>query len=100
VAAAVASVAGPPRAVAARLRERGFETAARYTERGYNEAIADALERPRPEVFVPRSLGVTLRLYQASPPRMRALFSRAFGLEELYGTVDPKTRADYEASLG
>src|SRR3954449_1648212 len=37
------------------------------------EAIADAIERPRDEVFVPRSLGPVLRLYQAIPPRARRL---------------------------
>jgi NAD(P)-dependent dehydrogenase (short-subunit alcohol dehydrogenase family) len=63
-------------------------------------AIADAVERPRPEVFVPRSLGALLRLWQASPPRARALLGRAFGVSDLYTGVDPATRAPYEASLG
>jgi NAD(P)-dependent dehydrogenase (short-subunit alcohol dehydrogenase family) len=63
-------------------------------------AIADAIERPRAEVFVPRSLGPLLRTYQALPPRGRALFGRAIGIEDLYGTVDPATRASYEQSLG
>ena len=64
------------------------------------EAIAGAVERPRPEVFVPRSLGPLLRAYQAMPPRGRSLFGRAIGIEELYGAVDPASRAAYEASLG
>jgi NAD(P)-dependent dehydrogenase (short-subunit alcohol dehydrogenase family) len=64
------------------------------------KAIADAVERPRPEVFVPRSLGTLLRTYQALPPRGRALFGRAIGIEDLYGTVDPASRASYEQSLG
>jgi NAD(P)-dependent dehydrogenase (short-subunit alcohol dehydrogenase family) len=63
-------------------------------------AIADAVERPRPEVFVPRSLGPLLRTYQWLPPRGRALFGRAIGIEDLYGTVDPASRASYEQSLG
>ena len=63
-------------------------------------AIADAIERPRPEVFVPRRLGALLRLYQAMPPRGRALLGRAFGVEDLYGGVDPRTREQYEASFG
>jgi NAD(P)-dependent dehydrogenase (short-subunit alcohol dehydrogenase family) len=63
-------------------------------------AIADAVERPRAEVFVPRSLGPLLRTYQALPPRGRALFGRAIGIEDLYGTVDPASRASYESSLG
>jgi NAD(P)-dependent dehydrogenase (short-subunit alcohol dehydrogenase family) len=64
------------------------------------KAVADAIERPRAEVFVPRSLGPLLRTYQALPPRARALFGRAFGMEDLYGSVDPASRAAYEASLG
>jgi glycogen synthase len=44
VAAAVRRLA-EDRALRARLREGGFETAARYTERACNDAILDALER-------------------------------------------------------
>jgi hypothetical protein len=51
-------------------------------------------------VFVPRSLGPLLRTYQALPPRGRALFGRAIGIEDLYGNVDPASRAAYEQSLG
>jgi NAD(P)-dependent dehydrogenase (short-subunit alcohol dehydrogenase family) len=62
-------------------------------------AVADAIEKPRAEVFVPRSLGPVLRLYQALPPRGRALFGRAIGLDDLYASVDPASRAAYESSL-
>jgi NAD(P)-dependent dehydrogenase (short-subunit alcohol dehydrogenase family) len=64
------------------------------------KAIADAVEHPRAEVFVPRSLGPLLRTYQALPPRARALFGRAIGIEDLYGSVDPASRAAYEQALG
>jgi NAD(P)-dependent dehydrogenase (short-subunit alcohol dehydrogenase family) len=64
--------------------------------REVGEGIADALERPRDELFVPRSLGPVLRLYQALPPRGRRLFSRAIGLDALYTSVDPETRRAYE----
>ena len=63
-------------------------------------AVADAIERPRAEVFVPRSLGPLLRTYQALPPRARTLFGRAIGLDELYSSVDPSSRAAYESGLG
>jgi short-subunit dehydrogenase len=63
-------------------------------------AVADAIERPRAEVFVPRPLGPLLRAYQAMPPRGRALFGRAIGIQDLYGTVDPESRASYERSFG
>ena len=68
--------------------------------REVGEAIAAALERPRDEVFVPRSLGPLLRLYQALPPRGRRLFSRAIGLDALYTSVDPESRRAYEDRFG
>jgi NAD(P)-dependent dehydrogenase (short-subunit alcohol dehydrogenase family) len=64
------------------------------------EAIAAALERPRDEVFVPRSLGPVLRLYQAVPPRARRAFGRAIGLDALYTSVDPASRSAYEERIG
>jgi NAD(P)-dependent dehydrogenase (short-subunit alcohol dehydrogenase family) len=63
------------------------------------DAIAAAVERPRDEVFVPRSLGPLLRLYQAVPPRARRAFSRVIGLDALYTTVDPATRREYEERI-
>ena len=63
-------------------------------------AVADTLERPRDELFVPRSLGVSLRVYQALPPRGRALMRQAFGVEQLYAGVDPQSRRAYEDALG
>jgi NAD(P)-dependent dehydrogenase (short-subunit alcohol dehydrogenase family) len=60
------------------------------------EAIADAVERPRDEVFVPRVLGPLLRLYQALPPRAQRGFARAIGLDALYTSVDPESRRAYE----
>jgi NAD(P)-dependent dehydrogenase (short-subunit alcohol dehydrogenase family) len=64
------------------------------------DAIARALERPRDEVFVPRSLGPLLRLYQAAPPRARRAFGRAIGLDALYTGVDPESRRAYEDRIG
>lgn len=63
-------------------------------------AVADAIERPRPDVFVPRSLGASLRLWAALPPRGRALAARAFGVDRLYAGVDPESRREYEQALG
>jgi NAD(P)-dependent dehydrogenase (short-subunit alcohol dehydrogenase family) len=63
------------------------------------EAIADAIERPRDEVFVPRSLAPALRLYQALPPRARRLFGKAIGLDDLYTTVDAESRREYEERI-
>jgi short-subunit dehydrogenase len=63
------------------------------------EAIAAAIERPRDELFVPRSLGPVLRLYQALPPRARRAFGRAIGLDALYASVDPDSRKAYEERI-
>jgi hypothetical protein len=64
------------------------------------EAIANAVEHPRADLFVPRQLGMLLRVYQALPPRGRSIMGRAFGVPDLYGAVDPKSRESYEASFG
>ena len=63
------------------------------------EAVAAAVERPRDEVFVPRWVSGLLRLQAALPPRGRALLARAFGVDKLYTSVDPKSRADYERGI-
>jgi hypothetical protein len=47
-------------------------------------------------VFVPRSLGPPLRLFQAVPPRARRALVRVIGLDELYAAVDPAARREYE----
>jgi hypothetical protein len=60
------------------------------------EAIAGVVERPRDELFVPRSLGPVLRLFQAVPPRARRAFTKAIGLDELYTNVDAASRREYE----
>jgi NAD(P)-dependent dehydrogenase (short-subunit alcohol dehydrogenase family) len=62
-------------------------------------AIADAVEKPRDEVFVPRSLAALLRLQAAMPPRARRALLRAFGVETLYTGVDPAAREEYERRL-
>jgi NAD(P)-dependent dehydrogenase (short-subunit alcohol dehydrogenase family) len=67
--------------------------------REVGEAIADALDHPRDELFVPRSLGPALRVYQALPPRARRAFSRALGLDALYTSVDPESRRAYEERI-
>jgi NAD(P)-dependent dehydrogenase (short-subunit alcohol dehydrogenase family) len=68
--------------------------------REVGEAIADAIDHPRDEVWVPRSVGPLLRLYQAMPPRARRVFGRAIGIDSLYTAVDPTTREEYESRIG
>jgi len=64
--------------------------------REVGDAIAAVVERPRDELFVPRSLGPVLRIYQALPPRARRLMARAVDLDDLYANVDPAARREYE----
>jgi NAD(P)-dependent dehydrogenase (short-subunit alcohol dehydrogenase family) len=64
------------------------------------EAVAAAVEKPRDEVFVPRWVAGVLRVQAALPPRGRDAMARAFGVDKLYTSVDPKTRAEYERRLG
>jgi NAD(P)-dependent dehydrogenase (short-subunit alcohol dehydrogenase family) len=63
-------------------------------------AIANAVERPRDEVFVPRSLGAALKFQAALPPRAKALLWRALGLDTLYTTADLEARVKYESGVG
>lgn len=64
------------------------------------EAVAAAVEKPRDEVFVPRWVAGVLRLQAALPPRGRTAMARAFGVDKLYTSVDPQTRAEYERRIG
>jgi NAD(P)-dependent dehydrogenase (short-subunit alcohol dehydrogenase family) len=64
------------------------------------EAVAAAVEKPRDEVFVPRWVAGVLRVQAALPPRGRNAMARAFGVDKLYTSVDPRTRAEYERRLG
>ena len=64
------------------------------------EAVAAAAEKPRDEVFVPRWVAGVLRVQAALPPRGRNAMARAFGVDKLYTSVDPRTRAEYERRLG
>jgi NAD(P)-dependent dehydrogenase (short-subunit alcohol dehydrogenase family) len=64
------------------------------------EAVAAAVEKPRDEVFVPRWVAGVLRIQAALPPRGRDAVARIFGVDKLYTSVDPRTRAEYERRLG
>ncbi|HVL94349.1 MAG TPA: SDR family oxidoreductase [Solirubrobacteraceae bacterium] len=57
-------------------------------------AVAGAIERPRFELFVPRSYGALAKLTGALPPRGRGALLRALGAERATSSA---TRADREA---
>ncbi len=58
-------------------------------------AIAAAVRDPRPEVFVPRSLALGLRLSAGLPARARTVVGRLFAIDKVAASVDPSERAEY-----
>jgi NAD(P)-dependent dehydrogenase (short-subunit alcohol dehydrogenase family) len=68
------------------------------------EAVADAvvaaMEHPRPDVFVPRSLGPLLRFHNFLPFRGRRALARLFEVDKVAMGTDPAERAAYLARIG
>jgi NAD(P)-dependent dehydrogenase (short-subunit alcohol dehydrogenase family) len=69
----------------------------RADPQGVAEAIAGALERPRFDVFVPRSAGVITRITAALPRSWREAVGRAVKADRLLLEVHAAQRAAYEA---
>jgi short-subunit dehydrogenase len=61
-------------------------------------AIVDTIERPRFEVYVPRSTGAFMRALALAPQRVRDVLSRAAVPNQLEQT-DPRAREEYEARV-
>lgn len=59
-------------------------------------AILDALRTGRPDVYVPRDLGLLTRGGQLASPAMRIRVNRWLGVHKIYTDVDQAARADYE----
>ncbi len=59
-------------------------------------AIADTLERPRPDVWVPASLGRSWALGQVLPRPLRAAAQRFVGMHRVGTDIDHAERAPYE----
>jgi NAD(P)-dependent dehydrogenase (short-subunit alcohol dehydrogenase family) len=59
-------------------------------------AIVDALQSGRPEVFVPRELGLAARLVAGLPPRGSDLLKRLLGADAVMVNADMSARSDYE----
>jgi NADP-dependent 3-hydroxy acid dehydrogenase YdfG len=60
------------------------------------QAIVGTLERPRQDVYVPRSIGVTIKLASLAPRRVAEAVGRAMGTDRILAGVDRAARADYE----
>jgi short-subunit dehydrogenase len=63
-------------------------------------AVVAAMEHPRPDVFVPRSLGPLLRLHDFLPFRGRRALRRLFEVDKVAMGTDPAERAAYLARIG
>jgi short-subunit dehydrogenase len=64
------------------------------------DAVVAAMERPRPDVFVPRSLGPLLRFHNFLPFRGRRALARAFEVDKVAMGTNPAERAAYLARIG
>jgi NAD(P)-dependent dehydrogenase (short-subunit alcohol dehydrogenase family) len=64
------------------------------------DAVVAAMERPRPDVFVPRSLGPLLRFHNFLPFRGRRALARLFEVDKVAMGTDPAERVAYIARLG
>jgi NAD(P)-dependent dehydrogenase (short-subunit alcohol dehydrogenase family) len=63
------------------------------------DAIVDALQRGRVDVFVPRWIGVVLSLQYAIPRPIGDLLIRVLGADRVLAHPDPAGRADYNARI-
>jgi NAD(P)-dependent dehydrogenase (short-subunit alcohol dehydrogenase family) len=63
------------------------------------EAIAAAVAAPRPDVYVPRSIGPMIRLQQLTGRRVRDAMSRMLGADRTFLDVDKEARASYDGRI-
>jgi NADP-dependent 3-hydroxy acid dehydrogenase YdfG len=64
------------------------------------DAIVEALERPRHDVFVPRSVGRVLRVGGMLPRKVSEALGRAMKTDRVLAEADPAARAAYERRAG
>src|SRR3954470_20106965 len=64
------------------------------------EAVVAVMERPRPDVFVPRPLGPLLRFHNFLPFRGRRILARLFEVDKVAMGTEPAERAAYLARIG
>jgi NADP-dependent 3-hydroxy acid dehydrogenase YdfG len=60
------------------------------------DAIVDALERPRHDVYVPKAISVGVRLGALLPRRLGEAIGRAAKTDKILAGADPAARAAYE----
>ncbi len=75
---------------------RGFKTA---EPEEVADGIVEALQSGRFEVYVPRSLALTLRLNALMPTRVKDVFGRVLGHDRVLLSADHTTRGAYEQRM-
>ncbi|WP_320671898.1 SDR family oxidoreductase [Patulibacter defluvii] len=78
---------------------KGTRFLATVTPEAVAAAIAGAIARPRPDVYVPRTLPAVLRLQALLGRRGRDAMNRALGADRTFLEVDQAARADYDARI-
>src|SRR5439155_18767247 len=63
------------------------------------KAVVETLERPRFDVFVPRSLDVTGRVSRLVPRAASEWFFRFLGADKVFTRAHSQARAEYEARV-
>jgi NAD(P)-dependent dehydrogenase (short-subunit alcohol dehydrogenase family) len=79
------------------MRERGLIRFSNPQE--IAAAIVGAARDPRPEVWVPRSLGPVVRAINLLPWRLRLRSLQALGVLEIATDIDRRARSSYERRL-
>ena len=68
----------------------------RWSRRTWPTAVADAIEQPRFDVFVPRSMSAFVRVLALLPERARVRLAR-FTVPDQVKETDQAARREYEA---
>jgi short-subunit dehydrogenase len=59
------------------------------------DAVLDAIEGRREEVFVPKSTGYLIRFAGMLPVRAREAITKLSGIDRVYTEIDPRLRGEY-----
>jgi NAD(P)-dependent dehydrogenase (short-subunit alcohol dehydrogenase family) len=79
---------------------RGTRFVATVSPKEVAVAIADAIEAPRADVYVPRSVGHIARFNALAGRRVRDGIARRLGADRTFLDVDHGARGDYEQRIG
>lgn len=66
----------------------------RLTPQQVADAVLSLVRRPRPELYLPKHVGVSIRFLDLVPARLRGFFQRLLVVDQT--SSDPDTREDYQ----